>query len=375
MFNFAIRETPWGASLTADMSAPSSRRLDSLCLPDGEVIRPFDIHREDRGRLIELKEEVYDRPVDRSVFEWQYFRHPRSSEIRVFVVEHERRIVAATTRFPATLRLGGADHPCFFNIDSMVHPEQRRRGRMRDLYLFARTHLPPGSIGLSKGSSANIYPLLLSIGHREILPNNYLVNYPSATRWLMSRLHLRSPSSRPPGSPGGLVVSRAPAGFEDFQPVERFGPELDAYFERVSPKFPGLLVRDAAYMNWRYADIPHRRYFAFRRVERGEVVSFVIVGVNGDQGHFVDLLWDPERDDSPERCVRLAKAVFEEHHAVRVICFATHPRLRDALLRTGFVERGESPRFSAHIPPSAEAAFAAAHELHVVDGDGDTEFS
>ncbi len=372
MFNHAIRETPWGATLRTGEPEAASLRQGTLCLPDGEVLRPFDLQREDRARLIELKEQVYDRPVDRAVFEWEYTRHPRARDIRVFVVEHERRIVAATTRLPAVFRLGGVDHPGHFNIDSMVHPEQRRRGRMRDLYLFARTHMPPGSLGFSKGSSPSIYPLLLSIGHREIQPNTYLVSYPSATRWLMSRLHLRSTGSRPPAS---VAAVSPPAGFEDFRPIERFGARFDAYFEKVSRRLGGVFVRSAAYMNWRYLDIPHRQYFAFERMEAGATAGVVVLGLGGDQGHLVDVLWDPDRTDDPERCVRFAKAMFDEQQVVRVTCFATHPSLRESLARTGFVDRGECPRFSAHVPPAVDAAFTAAGDLHVVDGDGDTEFS
>jgi len=371
MFNSAIRETPWGANLVNDAPEGSSRP-GPLCLPDGETIRPFDLQNEDKNRLIELKEEVYDRPVDRAVFDWEYFRHPRARHIRVFVVEHDRRIVAATTRLPAAIRLSGVNYPAHFNIDSMVHPDQRRRGRMRDLYLFARASMPSNAIGFSKGSSPNIYPLLLSIGHREILPNTFLVSYPSATRWLMTRLHLRAASSRPLQS---AEPARIPTGFEDFRQIERFGADFDVFFERVSQKLDGVFVRDAAYMNWRYIDIPHRRYLAFERVVGDKTVAVVVLSVSGDHGNLVDLLWEPGGEGDPERCVRFAKAMFEEQRAVRVACFATHPALREALSRAGFVDRGESPRFSAHVPAATEGAFQLSPDLHVTDGDGDTEFS
>lgn len=366
MFTFAIGEGPMGGTAAPhDAQAPAAD--GPVHLPNGEVLRPFDLQAEDAGRLVELKEAVYNRPVDRAAFEWEYFRHPRSREIRVLVVEQERQLVAATTRLPATFRLDGEDRPAFFNIDSMVHPDHRRKGRMRDLYQFARSHLPAGALTFSKGSSSQIYPLLLSIGHQEILPNTHLVSYPSATRWLMSRLRLRSSSHE--------AVARPPAGFDDFHPIERFDADFDAFFLRVARKYSGLFVRDAAHMNWRYRDIPHRSYLAFQRVVEGQIVAVVILSVRGEQGHIVDVLWDPERAEDPERCVRFSQAYFDEHQLVRVACFATHPRLRDVLIHSGFLDRGETPRFSAYVPAAARPAFAQMSELHVVDGDGDTEFS
>jgi hypothetical protein len=336
-------------------------------LPTGEQLRLFDLQREDPGILVALKEAVYDKPVDRAVFDWQYYEHPRSHEIKVLVMVQDGEIVASTTRLPATLCLNGADRHAVFNVDSMVHPSHRRRGRMRDLYKFARAVLPPATLSFSKGSSSQIYPLLMSLGHREIVPNTHLVSYPSAARWLMSRLRLRAPSPRAPGS--------VPAGFGDFQAVERFDTAFDAFFRRVSGRYSAIFRRDAALMNWRYFDIPHRRYLAFQRLVEGEISTVLVLAVNGDQGHIVDLLWDPAKTDDPARTLRLAQAVFDEQQVARVACFATHPRLREALSRSGFVDRGETPRFSAYIPPSIEAAFQETHGLHVVDGDGDTEYS
>jgi hypothetical protein len=366
MFTSALGDAPMG-SATPGYDSQSPAAEGPVSLPNGEVLRSFDLHAEDVGRLIELKEAVYNKPVDRAAFDWEYFRHPRSQEIRVFVVELERELVAATTRLPATFRLEGEDRPAFFNIDSMVHPDHRRKGRMRDLYQFARSNLPASSIGFSKGSSSQIYPLLLSIGHQEILPNTHLVSYPSATRWLMSRLRLRSSSQQAP--------VRAPPGFEDFQPIERFGADFDAFFQRVFGNYSGIFVRDAAHMNWRYLDIPHRRYLVFQRIVEGRTSAVVILAVHGEQAQIVDVLWDPEQSENLERCVRFAQACFDEHQVVRVACFATHPGLRDVLGRSGFLDRGETPRFSAYVPAAARPAFAQMANLHVVDGDGDTEFS
>lgn len=366
MFISAKGDARAGESATRhDSQAPIAE--GPVRLPNGELLREFDLRREDVGRLVELKEAVYNKPIDRVAFDWEYFRHPRAPEIRVFVVEHERELVAATTRLPATFRLEGAIHPAFFNIDSMVHPDHRRKGRMRDLYLFARSQLPPGTIGLSKGSSAQIYPLLLSIGHQEIVPNTYLVSYPSATRWLMARLHLRSPSQQ--------ALATPPSGFEDFHPVDRFGADFDAFFQRITRDSWGILVRDAAHMNWRYRDIPHRRYIVFQRFVGDQATALVVLSLQGDHGQIVDVLWDPDRPDEPERCVRLAQAYFDEQRAVRVACFATHPRLREVLTQAGFLDRGETPRFSAYIPQACRSAFARLKDLHIVDGDGDTEFS
>lgn len=334
----------------------------------GETLREFVLTREIGAQLRGLKEAVYGKPVDPRVFDWHYFGHPRSKDFHVFGVEEDGKLIAATTRMPATFRAGGADCPAFFNIDSMVHPAHRRRGCMRDLYKLARSALGGSPLFFSKGSSSQIYPLLVSVGHRPITPNTSLVSYPSTARWLMSRLHIVGPGER--------QDARPLPGFPDFRPVDRFGADFDACFERASRGLAGVFVRDAALMNWRYVDIPHRRYLRYARVQDGVTIGVVIVWAEGGQAGIVDLLWDPSRPEEPARSVRFAQALCDRHRAFRVGCFATHPRLRAALLSEGFVDRGETPRFSAFVPEDREAMFeGACAALHVVDGDGDTEFS
>lgn len=335
--------------------------------PGGETLREVALTREMGSRLCALKEAVYGKKVDPAVFAWHYFGHPRSAEYRVFVAEDGGQIIAATTRMPALFRAGGVDCPAHFNIDSMAHPAHRRRGCMRDLYKLARAAIEGDPLYFSKGSSAQIYPLLVSVGHRILTPNTYLVSHPSAARWLMARLNLVAPGER--------RESRVVAGFEDFRPIERFGADFDACFERVSRGLGGVFVRDAAFMSWRYVDIPHRRYLRYARMVDGGMAGVVVVSIEDGQANVVDLLWDPARDDEPDRTVSFTHALCDMHRAFRVTCFATHPRLRNALGRAGFVDRGDTPRFSAYVPEGREALFAAAAERHVVDGDGDTEFS
>lgn len=333
----------------------------------GEVLRELDLKREDPRCLIPLKEAVYGKKISRPMFEWQYLRHPNTSDMHIFVVEKDGLIIASTTRFPARFLMRGTAYSAHFNIDSMVHPEHRRRGKMRELYIFARQNVAQSPLFFSKGSSSTILPLLLSIQHRTLAPNTYLVNYPSMKRWLLSRMGRVARVSDGPVEP--------PSGFSDFQPIRRFGPEFNAFFERIAPAFPGIFWRDAEYMNWRYIDFPYRRYACFARRIEERIVGVVVLSIDDVHSRIVDLLWDPAWPGEPLRIVRFVRALAQKLQFVRLACFATHPELRAALEDQAFYDRGETPRFSVFVPPVREDAFSRAWPMHVMDGDGDTEFS
>jgi hypothetical protein len=301
------------------------------------------------------------------VLEWEYLAHPRAADLRVFVVESNGHLVASTTRLPATLVLDGQPHPAYFNAESMVHPDHRRKGLMRALYLHARANLPGSPFLFSKGSSIAIGPLLRTIGYRPIRPDTYLVCHPSVPRWVLSNLSLYPEPPEPDPRP--------PEGFGDFEPLRAFGPELDPWLARVTAAPAAVFKRDAAYMRWRYADIPHRRYTSFARVVDGEITSLVVLAMRGDRGNIVDLLWDPASPGEPDRAVAMAREWLASAGASRILCFATHLTLRQVLRSHGFLDRGHTPRFSVFVPASKADAFRAATHFHVLDGDGDTEFS
>lgn len=343
----------------------TAAKADLVHLPEGALLRRFDLSREDPGQLIRLKEAVYGKSVSLPSFEWLYFGHPQSQDLNVYAVELDGAIVASTARMPAQIRLSGADRPAYFNIDSMAHPGFRRKGWMRHLYRFARGQLRTAPL-FSKGSSPLIYPLLMRMGYQEITPSTYMVSYPSAARWIMKRLHLPLPSSS--------RQATVPAGFDDYRPIERFGWDHELFFDRAARRFPVIFRREAGFMNWRYIDIPHRRYFAFERIVDDRITQVIVLVLEGDCGRIVDLVWDPSREE-PDDAIRFAQAFFDEHMAVRVMCFATHPKLRAALARCGFIDRGETPRFSMDGSAADERQVLYSGGTHVMDGDGDTEFS
>lgn len=65
----------------------------------------------------------------------------------------------------------------------------------------------------------------------------------------------------------GFLPRPAPAELE-VTPVERFGPEVDALWQSLQPELKLAVVRDARYLNWRYADHPDIRYTLLECRER-----------------------------------------------------------------------------------------------------------
>jgi GNAT superfamily N-acetyltransferase len=328
----------------------------------GITYRRYNFHREDYLPLIRLKEAVYGAPVERSRWEWQYLRSPFSTDIQVFVAECGTELAGATTRLPFDLRQGEKTVRAYFSIDSMVHPNYRRRGIMKSLYQRTADVMP---LLYSKGTNPGMYDLLIEFGYKVVQPNTYLVKHLSPWKLGLHRCNLYTPSA---------VFSDRGARKDGFEPVHTFGQEFDTFRARVAGAFPGIVEKDSPYMNWRYVDIPHKKYHLYYKVKEGRIVCALVIRTGGYACWIVDLIWDPGAGEEPGATIRAWARAMKEQGYLKMICWGTYRPFREALIRNGFVDRGTSPRFSVFAPPETVEAYADAGNLHFVDGDGDSEY-
>jgi hypothetical protein len=156
-----------------------------------------------------------------------------------------------------------------------------------------------------------------------------------------------------------------------FNPVVSFGSEFDEFWARAAQSLPGAVVKDAAYMNWRYVDVPYRNYSIFYRKKGDRIVSMVVLSRVGRTAFLVDILWDGHEPDEPATILGFSKRVMRGSGAVKLVAWGTLGALRQALATSGFVERGETPHFSVY---GGDEGFAEGSRFHFVHGDGDLEF-
>lgn len=329
----------------------------------GPRIRQFDLQEEDPRELVRIKEAAFGIPENVALWNWKYLESPFRGEIRVFVTEQDRGMVASTTRIPFDLRMGGRIVRAYFSVDSVVHPDFRRRGIMKELYLHTAGIMP---VLYSKGTNQGMYDLLLEIGYRVVTPNTYLVNYLAPVQLFLKRYKFAASTSDP--------VMPATGGIGEFSRVERFGPEFDEFWNRVADAYSGIVVKDSTYMNWRYVDIPHREYRIFYKKREDTILSVIVLRAGGSSCSIVDMIWDPAADAEPDRTVRVWTRELKRLGFWKASCWATHRSLREALRKNGFVDRGQTPRFTVLAAGASGLEFSRGENLHFVDGDGDTEY-
>jgi hypothetical protein len=201
--------------------------------------------------------------VPRTLGHWQWaFAHNPLGH-QTFVAEADGRIVGTYTAIPARWRFPEGVHLGGQAVDTVVAPEFRRSLRKNGLFLTLAdqwfTHF--GCRERDRIVYGFPNPQAFRIGTTKVgyLPVHcpmldHALPVAVAARWNPESIH---------------VVE-----------IDRFGREVDRFDAALAKELGIACVRDAAYLNWRYADCPSTHYRLLRaESSSGRLKGFLVHGL------------------------------------------------------------------------------------------------
>lgn len=331
---------------------------------DAVEYRFFDLERDNATELYDLFRLTYGSDLSyRKRWLWEFEENPHKDRIVILLAQGEGEIAGVTTRLPVDIVMGNTLIEGAFSVNSMIHPGYRRMGIMDRLYKKSFELYP---VLLSKGTTPNMYKLLMKLGYRGLGPQSAMTTLLSPVRWLLWRMMGRA---IPQGSLEN-VVEVSPA----FEEIHLFGDEFDAFFKGIAGGYEAVVHKTADYMNWRYIDNPLRSYKAFYGRRGGVIESMVVLSGCGIKGKIVDILWNNREKEALSRVVRLSKGYLRKCGYTKMSCWAPYGELKRALKKAWFLERGDFLNLSVFTEDQDFMALARRGRLHVVEGDGDSEY-
>jgi amino acid adenylation domain-containing protein len=171
---------------------------------------------------------------------------------------------------------------------------------------------------------------------------------------------------------------RAPTGIDVIE-IPRFDGRFDQLWQAVSGDYSAIMVRDQAFLSWRFDRCPIRDYTRYAAVRDGEVVGYMVTRVyteeGTERGMIVDFL--VRRHDSAALCalVQTVMQDFRSRGAVSVKCsISSSQREYIRQLRThGFLIQ----RPGLHIVADRgvyDKSLAAIGEWFITYADGDFDY-
>ena len=223
-------------------------------VPDVDRYRP-----DDRRAVEALYRRVFGNDAaeaSRLRWEWQYRNNPNNpgGDPEIWVAREGPAIIGQYATMPVRVAVKGREVTGSWGMDVMVAPERQRRGLGEVLF---RTWDRNVGASLGLGLSEASYRLFQKLKWPDVGPVPCLIKplsrrafrqpqWPVALNRFISFLTW----------PFVMVISRSRPLSAEVRIVPRFDDSFTVLWERLAPKFDLAVRRDAAYLNWKFANAP-----------------------------------------------------------------------------------------------------------------------
>src|SRR5262245_13398242 len=212
-------------------------RLEQLEVP--ETLAGFTIRRYEPGdesKILATFNRVFRASRTLEHWRWEFPGNPEGMQVMVAIHDATGEVAGHYAGVPRRIKCRDATGIACDSVDSMVDPRFRAGLRRPGLFVI---------LGLrwfrDFGSGGNLFAHGLP-NEAAVRVGGVFLTYQTVHSQLA--LERAVDGARPFGGSAPPAVSE----------VERFDGRVDALWERVAPEIPIGTIRDARYLNWRFAD-------------------------------------------------------------------------------------------------------------------------
>lgn len=258
----------------------------------------------DDQAIFDLYEAAIGRHIERREWEW-IFRLSPAGPAFVHVADHGGLMAGQYAITRANLQVQGRRVAGAQSFDTMTHPNYRKQGIFTVLAKDVYAHAAAEGVELIYGfpNENSTHGFIKHLGF--FIPEQLPIVWRPLRAADMLRLKIGS------GFVRSLAGTPAQAGFDliyplrakrdsalEIQAAQKFPvAESDELFQRLSPKFPNMVVRDAKFLKWRYEDNPRFKYNIFLARRGARLDGYCVTRYGEQQGlricHVIDIFADP----------------------------------------------------------------------------------
>jgi len=217
--------------------------------------------------------------------DWQYQRNPAGPAIATLAREAETgRLVGQVATIPIRVRLSGKVRVASLSLDPVIDPAYQGSGVLAGLLKDVCALSAEEGIALTYGfpNQASHLTFVNKAGFTNLGSVPLLVRPLNPERLAAKTTHSRVPAKtasvarRVWRTPAPVPPQKAVPGLEIME-VDSFESSFVLLWDRIQHRFPVMVVRDPAYLNWRFAGVPGRRYTTFAARSEDEIRGFIVL--------------------------------------------------------------------------------------------------
>lgn len=314
----------------------------------------------DETRILELFARSFHQPRSLEHWRWKFQQNPAGGH-RISLAFLGERLVAQYAGYPLRVFVDGSVVEANQIGDTMTDPAVRHLGRGPSSVLgrtarhFYETHCA-GKVVFNFGFNvANI--------------QKFSIRFLGSDRVESVPYRLRDLRARP--LPPLHRIERWLRGCR-LELTTATSPEWDELFRRVAPRYGFLLVRDAAYVRWRYLECPDISYAVVAIRKWGRLVGWLVFRNRDRRLSVGDFLIDPECGDYFVLALRHLASLYDVD-AIDGWFPARPPWLGEILAASGLESRPEPQDLALMCVPftQPDAVQRMRESLYYGMGDGD----
>lgn len=312
---------------------------------DGDEERIFDLFRAvypDRGWSLEYW---------RRSWCWIYKENPAAAgKIWIWLAEHEGRIVGQYAVIPVAMSIAGKNVLGAQSVDTMTHPDYRRQGIFETLArkVYEQAHTDGIHIVYGFPNQSSYPGFVEKLNWFDITTVQIMfkpLNWENALKPKIDNRFLLKLTAI-----GGSILQKVVYRTQKTPIIKdlaitqtsSFDERVNRFWDKVSQRYPIMVVRDKDYLNWRYVTVPDASYLIYVAEIAGEICGYIVLRYVQEEGVKVSTIFDIlAQSEGIAQCL-ISKAVEHSMQAKADILYysfwANKPFIR-ALRRNGFIFR------------------------------------
>jgi GNAT superfamily N-acetyltransferase len=337
----------------------------------------------DAEELFRLYQEVFGSALtegSRSRWRWQYLENPATTADgpEIWVAREGKRVLGQYASLPVRLQWGGHEVRSSWGMDVFLRGEARGKGIGAQLFTAWSDHV---EVALGLGLTPSSYGLFKKLRYHDVGPVPFFQKVLDPVA--VARRRVGRALAWPLGKALGVALELlqpepgASACGVEVRRVTSFSADCDTLWERSKGAYAMCVRRDQAYLNWKYAACPTRRY-ELREARKDSLLTGIAVSRHEDYkglrlGWLIDVFADPDDRETRRALIEDVLAGFRESGVARAQAFSMNAALAAELGRFGF-RPGRSPmQFCVRTRVPSDEVLKDLGRWHVCFGDSDMD--
>lgn len=335
----------------------------------------------DRESVLSFLARAYpDNPrhSDPKFWAWHFLEPPAAitGAPAVWIARSGDRIAGQMAGLPVDLHIEGEKRTALWALDFMVDPGFRRRGIGKKLALAMEADYP---FLLGVNTDEQHAPALLqSLGWAKVsrIPRFYRLLYPGNALREVSKI---GPLRMGVNALSAPLRLRRRSAEHEVRVVDRFDSSFEAFWHTAGSRWPCVVGRDRAYLDWQFRRQPGKRFDAIARYDGSRLLGYAVLFFRKTDERGIiakaaisDICYGPERSvETVDLLINAAVDKAIEKKAGGLVTDAMDELLRRRLRKFGFWPVKSPLQLMAKMPDKADVVYEPKN-WYLTRGDSDT---